>query len=437
MTPKKMFKLPESGLHGKLLLPGDKSISHRALLIGAISNGKTVIKHFLRSDDCLNTLQAIKNLGIFVEQHSTDIIIHGKGLYGLQPASQPLDMGNSGTTTRLIMGLLAGQPFRSKLIGDSSLQKRPMRRVSEPLAAMGAKIQTAPAGTLPVKIDGQPLHGTKIKLQIASAQVKSALILAALQANSPSTIIEKLPTRDHTERMLRKFGADVQTAPDKLTITVQPHPKLEGQTVTVPGDMSSAAFFLVAATIIPNSNITLCNVNINKTRTGILKALLKMGANIKITKLESQEEPVADIQVKYAPLTPIKLSAKDIPAIIDELPLIALLAACANGQSTITGAQELRFKETDRIATVAQELRKLGVQLKELPDGLIIEGQSAWQITDSTLDSHGDHRIGMMMTIAALRSTDDLLLNNPEAVSISYPNFFSDLSSLLKTRTEV
>ncbi|WP_057737192.1 3-phosphoshikimate 1-carboxyvinyltransferase [Liquorilactobacillus uvarum] len=437
MTQRKMFKLPKSGLHGKLLLPGDKSISHRALLIGAISNGPTVIKHFLRSNDCLSTLQAIKDLGINVEQHNTDIIVHGKGIKGLQQAAKPLDMGNSGTTTRLIMGLLAGQAFASELIGDASLQKRPMRRVSEPLTMMGAKIQTTDDGTLPVKITGQALHGAKIKLQIASAQVKSALILAALQADSPSTIIEKLPTRDHTEQMLRKFGANIQTAQDQLTISVEPHPELEGQTVNVPGDISSAAFFLVAATIIPNSDITLCNVNINKTRTGILNALLKMGANIQVTELESQGEPAADIRVRYAHLFPIKISEEDIPAIIDELPLIALLAACADGQSTITGAQELRFKETDRIATVAQELRKLGIQLKELPDGLIIEGQTAWNVTDPVLDSHGDHRIGMMMAIAALRSTDDLFLNEPEAVSVSYPEFFTDLNSLLKTRKEV
>lgn len=436
MTKRELSALPKLGLHGTLLLPGDKSISHRALLIGAISNGETVIKHFLHSNDCLNTLQAIRALGIDVAQHGADIIVHGKGLHGLKQPAEPLDMGNSGTTTRLIMGLLAGQNFQSELNGDSSLQKRPMRRVSDPLTTMGADIQTTAAGTLPVKIVGRSLHGADIKLQIASAQVKSALILAALLADGPSTIIEKIPTRDHTERMLRKFGANVQTASDKLTITVEPQPDLKGQTITVPGDMSSAAFFLVAGTIIPNSDITLRNVNINKTRTGILDALLKMGADIQVHELASQGEPVANLRVKSAPLSPIKLGEEDIPAIIDELPLIALLAACAHGQSTITGAQELRFKETDRIATVTQELHKLGVPVKELPDGMIIEGQPVWRINDPILDSHGDHRIGMMMAIAALRSTTRLSLNEPEAVSVSYPAFFADLNSLLNQKRE-
>ncbi|KRL00863.1 3-phosphoshikimate 1-carboxyvinyltransferase [Liquorilactobacillus capillatus] len=437
MGKRKLISQPTAGLHGELLLPGDKSISHRALLIGSISSGTTVIKHFLHSADCLSTLQAIRDLGITVTEQGNDIVVHGQGLTGLQAPANPLDMGNSGTTTRLIMGLLAGQDFQSVLTGDSSLQKRPMRRVSDPLSTMGADIQTAPAGTLPVKITGQPLHGVHIKLPVASAQVKSALILAALQADRSSTIIEKLPTRDHTEIMLRKFGADVQTAPDHLTITVKPQPELKGQTVDVPGDMSSAAFFLTAATIVPHSDIILRNVNINTTRTGILDALLKMGANIQVTALPSSGEPAADLRVRSADLSPLDLGEKDIPAIIDELPLIALLAACTPGRSTITGAQELRFKETDRIAVIAQELRKLGVSIQELPDGLIIEGQETWRPVDPTLDSHGDHRIGMMMAIAALRSTTALLLRNPEAVAVSYPEFFVDLNSLLTKEKEL
>ncbi|MFT8837825.1 3-phosphoshikimate 1-carboxyvinyltransferase [Liquorilactobacillus satsumensis] len=431
MEQKKLTTHLQHGLNGALAVPGDKSISHRALMLGAIAQGTTTIKHFLSSADCLSTLRAMQDLGIKITRDGDNVSVEGKGLTGLKKPEHPLNMGNSGTTTRLLMGLLAGQSFETELFGDTSLQKRPMRRVSEPLAEMGASILTTSTGTLPAKVIGKPLHGAQVKLKVASAQVKSALILAALQAKTPSTIIEKLPTRDHTERMLQEFGAQIETAADHLTITVQPQPRLLGQTVIVPGDISSAAFFIVAATISKHSEIVLKNVNINETRTGILSVLQKMGGNLQLENKSTGTEPAADLRVKYATLSPIQLDEKEIPAVIDELPLVALLAACAHGRSILRGAQELRVKETDRIATVALELRKLGVLVQELPDGLIIDGRPAWDINDPILDSHGDHRIGMMMAIAALRSPEALALKKPEAIAVSYPTFFSDLESLI------
>lgn len=432
MAKIQLTSLPQNGLHGELSVPGDKSISHRALLLGSISQGKTIIDHFLWSEDCQHTLKSMQDLGVSIQTVGKQVIVNGKGFAGLKPAADWLEMGNSGTTTRLLMGLLAGRPFKSYLRGDASLSKRPMKRVSEPLAAMGAQISTSPTGTLPVEIDGQTLHSAKIKLQVASAQVKSALIFAALQADSPSTIIEKLPTRNHTELMLRQFGADLTTAADNLTITVNPHPQLVGQLVKVPGDISSAAFFMVAAAIVPHSNVILKNVNLNPTRTGILKALKKMQAAITVEKHDVSGEPQGDIEVKFSQLQPIEITAAQIPAVIDELPLVALLAACATGTSKITGAAELRVKETDRIATVTAELKKLGVKVEELPDGMVIHGISQWEPQTNQLESYGDHRIGMMLAVAALRSKKQFELNGSDAVAVSYPNFFIDLQSLIQ-----
>lgn len=418
------------GLHGTLTVPGDKSISHRAIMIGAIAKGVTTIHHFLRGNDCLSTLQAFRDLGVQIEDNGNTIMVHGKGFAGLRPANHPLDMGNSGTTTRLMMGLLAGSRFTTKLVGDASLSKRPMKRVSDPLQAFGGEVQLSPAGTLPATIVGQQLHGAKYEMTVASAQVKSALILAALQADQPSTIVEKLPTRNHTEIMLRQFGAHIRTV-NRNVILVEPGEPLIGRCITVPGDISSAAFFLVAATIIPNSKITLKEVNLNPTRTGIINILQHMGAKLTIDEHHSTSEASGDITVESSQLQPINLTAEDIPAVIDELPLVALLAACANGRSTIHGAQELRVKETDRIKTVTAELRKLGVQVKELSDGMVIDGQPSWDIQDPHLDSYGDHRLGMMDAIAALKAPQPLQLAHADAVAVSYPHFFTDLATLL------
>lgn len=421
---------PATGLHGELVVPGDKSISHRGIMFGAISEGQTTLTHFLTSADCLSTLNAFKQLGVPIEREGTTVKIQGVGLHGLKASDQPLDMGNSGTTTRLIMGLLAGQQFDSTLIGDASLSKRPMKRVSVPLAQMGAEIDTTD-GHLPVTVKGTKLHAVNYQLKVASAQVKSALILAALQAETPSTLIEQLPTRDHTERMLTAFGADVQTADDGVTITVQPQPHMTGQTMTVPGDMSSAAFFMVAASLVPGSKITLKDVGLNKTRTGLLEILQQMGGKVTINTTPTDGEPICDLTIEAADLKPIEIGKEQIPAVIDELPLVALLAAKANGVSKVTGAEELRVKETDRISAIVQEFKKLGIAIEELPDGFVIDGRQPWHVTDTELDAHDDHRIGMVLGVAALLVDTPLTLKGAESVGISYPEFFDDLDQLL------
>ncbi|USS88279.1 3-phosphoshikimate 1-carboxyvinyltransferase [Fructilactobacillus hinvesii] len=419
------------GLHGELAVPGDKSISHRALMLGAIAAGATTIEHWLAGEDCLHTLQALRAVGVTIERHGTTVTVQGQqGAARFNAPHAPLEMGNSGTTTRLLMGLLSGTTFTSTLMGDDSLQRRPMERVTHPLAELGVQIELSSAGTLPAQVHGGPVHGGTVQLEVASAQVKSAVLLAALNAQTPTVVVEKLPTRDHTEIMLRQFGADLTTAADQRTITLQPQPHLTGQTVVVPGDLSSAAFFLVAATIVPHSEVRLINVNLNPTRTGILRVLEQMGADITITPLPTTGEPRGDVLVRSHSLRPIQLTAPAIPAVIDELPLVALLAATAQGTSTIRGAAELRVKETDRIAVLKTELTKLGVTVTEYPDGLAITGRPEWQPQTTTLDSHGDHRIGMMLAVAALRSSTPLSLENDAAVAVSYPQFFTDLEHL-------
>lgn len=426
---KKLMTRPISGLQGTLTVPGDKSLSHRGLILGAISQGTTTLHHFLPAADCLSTLTALQQLGVPIMRDGTTVTIIGQGLRGLTQPKQELDMGNAGTATRLLAGLLAGQSFTTTLIGDASLSQRPMERVRQPLQAMGAKLQLT-AGHLPMTIIGQVLHGGRTEMQIASAQVKSALILAALQADQPSTIIEKLPTRDHTERLLKQFGGQIETAADQRTITVHPKPVLHGQSLTIPGDFSSAAFFITAATIIPNSHIRLVNVGLNPTRTGLLTILQRMGGQVTVDQQQQAGEPVGTIDVAYAQLQPVRLTAAEIPAVIDELPLVALLAATADGITTISGAAELRVKETDRIATIVTELQKLGVQITARPDGFTIDGRKSWHQPTMPLASHGDHRIGMMMAIAALRLAAPSELQTAEAVDISYPTFFEDLARL-------
>lgn len=428
----KELAMAPNGLSGRLTVPGDKSISHRAVMLGALAKGETRIRHFLPGQDCLTTVKAFQDLGVRIDREGENLLVHGQGLSGLKAADKALDMGNSGTTTRLLLGILAGSSFAGQLIGDASLSKRPMKRVSQPLAKFGAEIALSPAGTLPATVKGQNLRGAEIQLEVASAQVKSAAIFAALAADSPSTIIEKLPTRNHTEIMLRQFGADITTEADNLTIHVQPGQELLGQEVEVPGDMSSAAFWLTAGAIVPNSKVTLSRVNLNPTRTGIVKVLEQMGAKISSEQVPSKGEELGNLTIETSQLAPVKLTAEDVPAVIDELPLVALLAACADGSSEIRGAEELRIKETDRIKTVSQELGKLGVEITELPDGMIIKGRKNWQVKDDILDSHGDHRLGMMAAIAALKSDKPLRLANEGSISVSYPGFFSDLEKLVR-----
>ncbi|GED93779.1 3-phosphoshikimate 1-carboxyvinyltransferase [Lentilactobacillus buchneri subsp. silagei] len=421
----------QNGLQGELAVPGDKSISHRGIMFGAISEGTTILHHFLTAEDCLSTLKAFQQLGVPITRDGDTVTIQGVGLHGLHQAEQPLDMGNSGTTTRLIMGLLAGQNFPSELTGDASLSRRPMRRVSEPLAEMGANIEVTD-GHLPAVINGEQLHGVDYHLKVASAQVKSALILAALQADGISILVEKQPTRNHTEKMLGAFGAEIETESDDVTITVYPEPHMKGITLNVPGDMSSAAFFMVAASLVPGSKVTLRNVGMNDTRTGLYSILKRMGGRISLSNEQSTGEPTADLTVEAAELKPIEIGADEIPAVIDELPLVALLAAKANGISKITGAGELRVKETDRISAIVTEFRKLGIDIQELDDGFIIDGRKPWQVLDSKLDSHGDHRIGMVMAVAALLVDQPLTLTGADSINISYPEFFDDLATLIE-----
>lgn len=424
-----LIKTPK-GLHGEVLVPGDKSISHRAIMLGALSEGETKIDHFLFSDDCLSTVNAFRDLGVKIDITDEHVIVHGVGFNGLEAPKHELQMGNSGTTTRLIMGILSGQNFSSELIGDDSLSKRPMNRVSEPLATMGAEVITTD-GHLPAIVNGKQLHSTNYQMKVASAQVKSALIFAALQANEPSIIREKLPTRNHTETMLNAFGGKIVTSEDQLIITVNPQPRLKGIDLTVPGDISSAAFFIAAGLLVPNSQIRLQRVGINETRTGILDVVKRMGGNIQLENINRDGEPLADLVVSSSQLKATDISADEIPAMIDELPIIALLCARAAGTSTISGAEELRVKETDRIAAITEEFKKLGIDITEKPDGFVINGSQDWHVESSQLNSHGDHRIGMTLAVADLLVDTHLELAGKESVSISYPDFFDDLARLI------
>ncbi|WP_139693524.1 3-phosphoshikimate 1-carboxyvinyltransferase [Sporolactobacillus terrae] len=431
---KKLTTTIRRGLHGQLHVPGDKSISHRSIIFGAISSGVTEVNNFLPSEDCLTTIRAFRDMGVVIERSSDHVRVHGAP-NGLKLPRHPLNMGNSGTTTRLLLGLLSGQQFTTELFGDASLSRRPMRRVTEPLSQAGARFQVGEKGTLPITVFGQRnLKTLNYRLPVASAQVKSALILAALQTCGESTIIEKLQTRDHTERMLKAFGGEIYQ--HGRTIQVMGKPQLTGQNVTVPGDMSSAAFFLTAAALLPGSEVTLKNVGLNPTRTGFLDVLKRMGASVDVLNEKKQVEPSGDLRVRHAHLKAIHLSQEEIPSVIDELPLVALLATQAKGTTTITGAEELRVKETDRIAVVAEELTKLGARIEELPDGLIIHGQTALnpQMSDR-VDTHGDHRIGMMLAVAALLCDNSLYLENEAAINISYPGFFDDLKQLCEEGT--
>lgn len=423
-----MAETSTAGLTGTITIPGDKSISHRSIIFGAISTGTTTVRNFLRSADCLSTMQAFRDLGVTIDDQGDQVTLQGVGLTGLKQASAALDMGNSGTSTRLISGLLAGQPFESRLVGDASLSKRPMKRVSDPLSQMGAKIDSVD-GHPPMTISGGSLTGINYELPVASAQVKSAIILAALQASGPSTIIEPSPSRDHTERMLTAFSPK-SIEKQGQQIVIHPGHDLRGQAITVPGDISSAAFWLVAGAIVPNSSITVKNVGINPTRTGILTVLEQMGANLTITNRQDQAEPSADITVTSSNLRPFEIGAEAIPALVDEVPLLALLAARANGISKITGAEELRFKESDRLQAISQEFTKLGITIEELPDGLVIDGRPSWHVVDPNLDSYQDHRIAMTLKIASLLVDEPVTIKDFDSVRISYPTFLTDLAQL-------
>ena len=417
------------GLRGIIRVPGDKSISHRSIIFGSLATGETKVYDILRGEDVLSTIQVFRDLGVSIQDDGDVIRIQGVGFQGLQVPTAPLDMGNSGTSIRLISGVLAGQDFSVTMVGDDSLSKRPMDRVAIPLRQMGVEIAgQGERDCPPLHEKGthqlQPIH---YRLPIASAQVKSALIFAAIQAEGKSTIIEKEKTRDHTEDMIRQFGGEIQI--DGKTIHIQGGQEFQGQTVIVPGDISSAAFWLVAGLILPDSVIKIENVGINQTRTGILDVIQEMGGDL--TMEDRDEKAVsASLTVKTSSLKGIRIDGELIPRLIDELPIIALLATQANGQTVIADAEELRVKETDRIQVVADSLNAMGANVVPTEDGMIITGPTPLHGAD--LETFGDHRIGMMAAIAALLVRDgNVVLDRAEAINTSYPSFFEDLETLL------
>lgn len=412
----------KKSLSGTITVPGDKSISHRAVMFGAIAEGITEITGFLTGNDCMSTIECFRKLGINIEVNNDNVIVYGKGLNGLTKPKDTLDAGNSGTTIRLISGILAAQPFSCEITGDSSIQKRPMNRVIEPLSLMGAKIKGINKDNFaPLHIDGTKLKAMEYVLPVASAQVKSAILLASLFADGVTTIIEPIASRNHTEIMLNYFGADIKNKNGKITSS--PVKQLYGKTVSVPSDISSAAFFIVAGLIVPNSHIIIKNVGINETRTGIIDALKLMGGNIEIiNKKDKIGEPTADIEVKTSNLHSITLEGAIIPRMIDEIPVFAVAALFANGTTIVKNAEELKVKESNRIATITEELKKMGAEIKETDDGMIIQGNS--RLHGAEVESHNDHRVAMSLAIAALSAENETIINNAECVSISFPSFY-------------
>ncbi|MEP3588513.1 MAG: bifunctional prephenate dehydrogenase/3-phosphoshikimate 1-carboxyvinyltransferase [Marinobacter sp.] len=413
---------PGGSVRGDIRVPGDKSISHRSIMLGALAEGVTEVKGFLEGEDSLATLQAFRDMGVTIEGPENGLVrIHGVGLHGLQAPRGPLYLGNSGTGMRLFAGLLAAQPFDSELSGDTSLSKRPMGRVADPLRSMGAVIDTAEGGRPPLKIKGgQSLNGIHYDMPVASAQVKSCLLLAGLYADGATSVTEPAPTRDHTERMLQGFGYDVQR--DGATAKVVGGGKLEAGVIDVPADISSAAFFLVAASIAPDSDLTLRHVGMNPTRVGVINILRQMGANIEV--LEERViggEPVADLRVRSAELHGIEIPEDQVPLAIDEFPVLFIAATCAKGRTVLRGAEELRVKESDRIQVMADGLAELGVETTVTPDGIIIEGGQT--IGSGTVESHEDHRISMSFAVASLRATGPITINDCSNVTTSFPDF--------------
>ena len=416
-------------LNGSIRVPGDKSISHRSIIFGSLAEGETKVYDILRGEDVLSTMQVFRDLGVKIEDKDGVVTIQGVGMGGLKAPQKALDMGNSGTSIRLISGVLAGADFEVEMLGDDSLSKRPMDRVTLPLKKMGVSISGQTERDLPpLQLKGtKNLRTIRYELPIASAQVKSALIFSALQAHGQSVIIEKECTRNHTEDMLQQFGGDLSVNGKK--ITVQGPQKLSGQTVVVPGDISSAAFWLVAGLIVPNSRVVLKNVGINETRTGIIDVIRAMGGKLEITDIDPIAKS-ATLTVETSDLKGIEIGGALIPRLIDELPIIALLATQAQGQTVIKDAEELKVKETDRIQVVADALNSMGANITPTADGMIIKGKSS--LYGAKVNTFGDHRIGMMTAIAALLVADgEVELDRAEAINTSYPSFFYDLETLI------
>jgi 3-phosphoshikimate 1-carboxyvinyltransferase len=421
-------------LKGHVQVPGDKSISHRSLLFGAIAEGTTSIEGLLPAEDPLSTAACLRAMGVEVSpiEAGQTVVVRGVGLDGFQEPESVLDCGNSGTTMRLMLGLLAGRSGRHfVLTGDDSLRRRPMKRVGGPLAQMGASIAGRSGGNLaPLAIQGCQLRGTTIRTPVASAQVKSAILLAALTANGPTTVIEPVQSRDHSERMLRAFGAQLTVGgPGDTEVTMVPGNRLLGQAVVVPGDISSAAFWLVAGAITPGADLTVENVGLNPSRTGILDVLEQMGARIEVlNQRDVAGEPVGDLRVTYGPLQAFEIGAELIPRLVDEIPVLAVAACCAEGISRVTGAEELRVKETDRLAVMARQLGAMGAQIEEFADGMSIQG--GVQLRGAEVDSETDHRVAMSLAVAAQIASGSTQLHRPEAAAVSYPTFWDDLERL-------
>jgi len=420
---------PAVSLRGAVAVPGDKSISHRAVLIGSICEGETVVTGFGRSEDTMSTVDAMRALGVRIDDEAPDRLrIHGVGLRGLQPPEGPIDCGNAGTLVRLLAGILAGQQWRQfELVGDESLSTRPMGRIAEPLTQLGAGVETA-GGHLPLGIEGRPLRGIAYELPVASAQVKSCVLLAGLYAEGETTVVEPVPTRDHTERMLRAAGARIRTSPGRVTI--QPAERLELGDVSVPGDISSAAPLILAATLLPGSELIVTGVGVNPTRIGFLDVLERMGARIAVFNRRTVAgEPVADLEITHAELVAAEIGPEEVPGLVDELPLFVLAASMAHGTSRVRGAAELRAKESDRIEVVTAGLRAAGAHVTAREDGFTIRGVPA-RPRGGRMDSAGDHRVAMLGAVTGLASRDGVELLGADAVAISFPGFFDLLDSL-------
>lgn len=414
---------------GELSVPGDKSISHRGIMLGAIANGTTEITNFLQGADCLSTISCFQKLGIAIENKGSQALVHGRGLHGLAAPSQVLDVGNSGTTTRLISGILAGQPFPSTLDGDASIRRRPMKRIFTPLSAMGAHFQCQDSGCAPFTIQGGNLRHIHYCSPIASAQVKSAVLLAGLYGDGITRVTEPVLSRDHTERMLAGFGADITS--EGTTASIRPEPKLEAQSIHVPGDISSAAYFIALGLITPGSEILIQNVGINPTRSGILTAAAAMGAELTLLNERNVSgEPVADILVTSSSLHGTVIEGAQIPTLIDEIPIIAIMAAFAEGTTTIKDAQELKVKESDRIAVVSENLNAMGGKVTPMEDGMIIEG--GYPLHGAHIRTFQDHRIAMSFYIAALNADGESTFDDRSCVAVSYPSFYQDIEALMQ-----
>jgi 3-phosphoshikimate 1-carboxyvinyltransferase len=416
---------PASSISGAIALPGDKSISHRYAMIASIAEGATRVRNYSTGADCHSTLGCMRALGIEIEGQGTEFTIHGKGIDGLRPALGDLDAGNSGSTIRMLSGILAAQPFRSRIFGDESLSRRPMQRIMTPLAQMGARLSAREGKFPPIEIEGNGLKPIAYELPVPSAQVKTCVLFAGLFAEGETAVIEPVRSRDHTEIALREFGAELNV--ERHRISVRGRAKLEGREVTVPSDLSSASFFIVAALLIPGSHLTIHGVGLNPTRSALLDLLVSMGAKVRIPELESQNgELVGDIVVEHSTLRGGLVSGATTAALIDEIPVLAVLGAATEEGLTVRDASELRIKETDRIQTVVENLKRMGVVAEELPDGLIVPGRQKFRA--ARFDSFGDHRIAMAFAVAALAGDGESVIEGADAASVSFPEFWDTLA---------